>query len=59
MKELKKKGVELTSEISDRGYGLVTLFKMPGDFKVEIYQPKYERKNRKPNSINSVLTEIT
>ncbi|HEX5030096.1 MAG TPA: hypothetical protein VFX78_01400 [Candidatus Eisenbacteria bacterium] len=27
--------------IADRGYGLVTHFKVPGGFEVELYQPKY------------------
>jgi catechol 2,3-dioxygenase-like lactoylglutathione lyase family enzyme len=41
--ELKSRGVEFTDEISDRGYGLVAHFKMPGDFEVELYQPRYTR----------------
>src|SRR3954454_8200298 len=32
--ELKARGVEFTDPIADHGYGLVTFFKMPGDFKV-------------------------
>jgi hypothetical protein len=39
--ELKARGVEFTHEIADHGYGLVTLFKMPGGFDVQLYQPKY------------------
>jgi catechol 2,3-dioxygenase-like lactoylglutathione lyase family enzyme len=39
--ELRAKGVEFTEEISDRGYAHVTHFKMPGDFQVQLYQPKY------------------
>jgi len=46
MNELKSKGVEFTSEITDKGYGLGTSFKMPGGFDVELYQPKYERKKK-------------
>src|SRR5947208_12579874 len=42
--ELKAKGVVFTGEIEDHGYGLVTHFKMPGDFVVQLYQPRY-RKN--------------
>lgn len=41
--ELTGRGVEFTDEISDAGYGLVTHFKMPGDFTVQLYQPKYKR----------------
>jgi catechol 2,3-dioxygenase-like lactoylglutathione lyase family enzyme len=43
MEELKSKGVEFTSEISDQGYGLVTHFKMPGGIEVQLYQPKYKK----------------
>jgi catechol 2,3-dioxygenase-like lactoylglutathione lyase family enzyme len=42
--ELKKKGVEFTSGITDEGYGLVTHFKMPGNVVVQLYQPRYQTK---------------
>ena len=29
--------------IADHGYGLVTFFKAPGDFQIQLYQPKYEK----------------
>ena len=37
------RGVEFTDEIKDAGYGLVTHFKMPGNFVVELYQPNYAK----------------
>lgn len=40
---LKSRGVEFTQEVQDHGYGLVTYFKVPGDFKVQLYQPRYEK----------------
>ena len=40
--ELKTKGVEFTEEISDRGYGLVTYFRMPGGFNAQLFQPRYK-----------------
>jgi len=43
--ELSSRGVEFTDKISDRGYGRVTHFRMPGDVEVELYQPRYS-KNR-------------
>jgi len=43
VKELKAKGVEFTGGIEDRGYGLVTHFKMPGGFEAELYQPSYAK----------------
>jgi len=39
--ELKSRGVEFTDGIVDQGYGLVTHFKMPGNFAVQLYQRKY------------------
>jgi 4-hydroxyphenylpyruvate dioxygenase-like putative hemolysin len=41
--ELRYRGVEFTDPISDRSYGLVTHFKMPGDVEVQLYQPKYTK----------------
>jgi len=43
MKELKARGVEFTEDVADHGYGLVTHFKVPGDFNVQLYQPKYSK----------------
>ena len=41
--QLRARGVEFTQEAEDHGYGLVTYFKVPGDFKVQLYQPKYTK----------------
>ena len=40
--ELSSRGVEFTDEITDVGYGLAIHFVMPGDVKVELYQPSYK-----------------
>jgi catechol 2,3-dioxygenase-like lactoylglutathione lyase family enzyme len=42
--ELKGRGVEFTGEIEDHGYGLVTHFKVPGGFALQLYQPLYSKK---------------
>lgn len=42
--ELSGRGVEFVGGVKDEGWGLVTHFKMPGDFQVQLYQPKYSRK---------------
>ena len=42
--ELKSRGVEFTADIADHGYGFVTFMKTPGDFQVQLYQPKYAKK---------------
>ena len=44
--ELKERGVEFTGGIVDEGFGLVTHFKMPGDFAVMLYQPRYEKRSK-------------
>jgi catechol 2,3-dioxygenase-like lactoylglutathione lyase family enzyme len=41
--ELKARGVEFTQEIEDHGYGLVTFFKVPGAFTVQLYEPRYAK----------------
>ena len=44
VEELKRRGVEFIDGVADHGYGLVTHFKMPGDFAVMLYQPRYSKK---------------
>jgi len=41
--ELKAKGVVFTQAVEDHGYGLVTFFEAPGDFTIQLYQPKYTK----------------
>jgi catechol 2,3-dioxygenase-like lactoylglutathione lyase family enzyme len=41
--ELKDRGVEFTQDIENYGYGLATYFKVPGAFKVQLYQPLYTK----------------
>lgn len=41
--ELRERGVEFTHEVEDHGYGWVTHFKVPGDFQVQLYQPRYRK----------------
>ena len=41
--ELEARGVEFTGEVEDHGYGLVTHFKVPGGFSVQLYQPRYQK----------------
>jgi catechol 2,3-dioxygenase-like lactoylglutathione lyase family enzyme len=43
VRELKSRGVEFTQDVEDHGYGLVTFLKVPGDFKIQLYQPRYEK----------------
>ena len=43
VRELKAQGVEFTHDVQDHGYGLVTFFKVPGGFTIQLYQPKYAK----------------
>jgi catechol 2,3-dioxygenase-like lactoylglutathione lyase family enzyme len=45
--ELQARGVEFTEPVANRGYGLVTHFKVPGGFAVQLYQPLYARNQAK------------
>ncbi len=46
VEELKSRGVQFTTGISEAGFGLVTHFQMPGDVEVQLYEPKYEKRAR-------------
>lgn len=41
--ELTTRGVEFTGPVEDHGYGLVTHFRAPGGFTIQLYQPRYEK----------------
>ena len=41
--DLKAKGVEFPGEVEDHGYGLVTFVKVPGDFVIQLYEPRYSK----------------
>lgn len=41
--ELEAKGVEFTGPVEDVGFGLSTRLRAPGDFTIQLYQPKYPK----------------
>lgn len=43
VRELTGRGVVFTQAVEDHGYGLVTYFEVPGDFRVQLYQPHYAK----------------
>jgi catechol 2,3-dioxygenase-like lactoylglutathione lyase family enzyme len=43
VRDLRTRGVEFVDEVADQGYGLVTHFKVPGGFSVQLYEPKYRK----------------
>lgn len=43
VRELRGRGVEFTGEVEDHGYGLVTHFRVPGGFAVQLYEPRYSK----------------
>ena len=46
--ELESRGVTFDDSIADHGYGFVTHLTMPGGVQVQLYQPKYRKRARKP-----------
>lgn len=45
--ELRSRGVQFDEEVADHGYGFVTYFTMPGNVKVQLYEPKYRKRAAK------------
>ena len=43
VRELRARGVEFVDDVEDHGYGLVTHFRVPDGFTVQLYQPKYQK----------------
>ncbi|HEX8820767.1 MAG TPA: VOC family protein [Archangium sp.] len=41
--ELRGRGVKFDDEISDQGFGFTVNFTMPGNVRVQLYQPKYAK----------------
>ena len=41
--DLRARGVTFAGEVEDHGYGLVTHFKVPGGFELQLYQPRYSK----------------
>ena len=44
--ELRARGVRFDAKVADHGYGFVTYFTMPGGVKVQLYEPKYQKRPR-------------
>lgn len=41
VQQLKTKGVEITSDPSDEGFGLMTAIRLPGGGKLALYEPRH------------------
>lgn len=41
MAELRAKGVEFVGDIEDPGWGRLTRFRVPGDFEIQLYEPRH------------------
>lgn len=48
--DLRSRGVRFDEEVTDAGFGFVTTFRMPGDVKVLLYEPKYRKHAAKSGS---------
>jgi predicted enzyme related to lactoylglutathione lyase len=46
--DLRSRGVEFTQAVADHGYGFVTYFNMPGGVRVQLYEPKYQKRSATP-----------
>jgi len=46
VQELKSRGVDFTSGITEETWGRLTHFRMPGSMEVELYEPKYAKRKR-------------
>ena len=42
MDKLHAKGATFTGEVSDQGYGLVTMLDVPGADPIQLYEPRHE-----------------
>ncbi|QRN98181.1 hypothetical protein JRI60_03665 [Archangium violaceum] len=42
--DLKSRGVTFDQDVQDHGYGFVTYFTMPGGVRVQLYEPKYQKR---------------
>src|SRR5712692_11415497 len=48
--ELRGRGVRFDKDVADHGYGFVTYFTMPGGVKVQLYEPKYQKRAAEPKA---------
>src|SRR5712692_3363376 len=48
--ELKSRGVTFDQDVADHGYGFVTYFNISGSLKVQLYEPKYQKRSARPKS---------
>jgi hypothetical protein len=55
VEELRSRGVEFSSVITEEEWGSLTHFRMPGNLEVELYQPKYEKRPRRKISKARVM----
>jgi len=44
--DLSSRGIAFEGEIADHGYGFVTYFTMPGDVRVQLYEPRYQKSTK-------------
>jgi hypothetical protein len=42
--DLKSRGVPFEQDVADHGYGFVTYFTIPGGLRVQLYEPKYQKR---------------
>ena len=50
VEDLKSRGVRFTQDIEDHGYGLVTHFTAPGGITIQLYEPRYVKREAPPRA---------
>jgi glyoxalase/bleomycin resistance protein/dioxygenase superfamily protein len=48
--DLESRGVRFTGPVADHGYGLVTYFEAPGGLRVQLYEPRYQKRGASKRS---------
>jgi hypothetical protein len=46
--DLESRGVPFEQDVADHGYGYVTYFTIPGGLRVQLYEPKYQKRPASP-----------
>lgn len=52
--DLESRGVEFTGPVEDHGYGLVTYFLLPGGTRMQLYEPRYEKRSPRAKAARKV-----
>jgi len=57
VRDMKARGVVFSAPVADHGYGLVTYFTAPGGIKVQLYEPRYVKKQSRRSTAKQSSTK--